>query len=577
MDSPSYRQGVRDAEAFNHYRIVRLLGQGGMATVYDAYDPKHDRHVALKVLKAEWQHDAEAVAGFLREARAAGGLSAPHIAMVYDSGEQPVPFIAMELLEGPTLAELLRQHGRLPVSEAVRLLRGLGEALAYAHSRGRIHRDVKPSNILLSGPELTPKLADFGIAMIATEAIQASGRDRTHGTPCYMCPEQWRGEPVDARCDLFSLGLTFYEMLTGRRAFQGETAEGLCYQITFQPPPPLEELAPQAPPRIRAIVDRLIAKRPEDRFQSARELLDALDGTGEAAPGLARYLGVVVTAGVVFLVMVAGSAVVWWTAPVNHPPVASSAEVATEAGQAVEIDLGSLVSDPDGDALELSAELPLGAPGRLDVQGARARYDPETSFAHLARGESREVRFLFHVSDGQGSAAHAAVVIRVEGAFAPNRPPIAADDRARTGSGERAMIDVLANDHDPDPNDRPRLIAAEMAQGSPGNVRIVNGQLDYDPGPPRPATAGRLPIAEIRYTIADGTGTRANGRAWVAIEPPQPLLSPERLESPEPLESPGPRALPHDDQRCRRVVERFQLGGALSDEDRELLQGRCAR
>lgn len=197
MALPSHRQGFRDGDQFGHYKILRLLGQGGMATVYDAYDPKHDRHVALKVLKPEWQRESEAVARFLREARAAGGLSAPHIASIYDSGEQPVPFIAMELLDGPTLAELLQQHGRLPVPEAVRLVRGLGEALAYAHSRGRIHRDVKPSNILLSGPELTPKLADFGIAVIATEAVQVTRHGQALGTPCYMCPEQWRGERVE--------------------------------------------------------------------------------------------------------------------------------------------------------------------------------------------------------------------------------------------------------------------------------------------------------------------------------------------------------------------------------------------
>lgn len=563
MALPSHRQGFRDGDQFGHYKILRLLGQGGMATVYDAYDPKHDRHVALKVLKPEWQRESEAVVRFLREARAAGGLSAPHIASIYDSGEQPVPFIAMELLDGPTLAELLQLRGKLPVSEAVRLVRGLGEALVYAHSRGRIHRDVKPSNILLSGPELTPKLADFGIAVIATEAVQVTRHGQALGTPCYMCPEQWRGERVDARCDLFSLGLIFYEMLTGRRAFEGETVESLGYQITRQAPAPLKELAPQTPPHVRAIVDQLLAKRPEDRFQSARELLDALDGLGEATPRLTRYLAIVVAAGVVLMVVIAGSAVVWWTAPVNHPPVASSAEVTTEAGQAVEIDLGSLASDPDQDPLELSAELPLGAPGRLDVQGTRARYDPGDSFVHLPRGESGEVRFLFHASDRQGSPAHAAVVIRVVGTLAPNEPPVAASDGAWTRAGERVTIDVLANDADPDSGDRPRLVDAAMALGSPGSVRIVDGRLDYDPGPPPRVTPDRIPIAEIRYSIADRAGATAKGRVWVRVEPPLP-----RRGS-------APRTSADDDRRCQHVVERFQLGGVLSDEERQLLQSRC--
>jgi hypothetical protein len=378
-----------------------------MAMVYDAYDPKHDRRVALKVLRPEWQRVSEAVARFLHEARAAGGLSGPHIATIYDSGEQPVPFIAMELVDGPTLAEFLRLHGRLPVAEAVRLVRGLGEALAYAHARGRIHRDIKPSNILLSGPERTPKLADFGIAVITAEAIQVTGPDHTLGTPRYMCPEQWLGEPADARCDLFSLGLTFYEMLTGRRAFDGETVEALGHQIKCQAPAPLQALAPQTPPAIRVIVDRLIAKRPEERFQSARELLDALDASSRATPRLARYVAVIVAAGFVVMVMIAGGALVWWATPINRPlpinqprpinqpPVARSAERAVQAGQALEIDLASLVSDADRDPLELAAELPPGTPGHLALAGARVRYEPGRSFAALVRGESRTVRILY--------------------------------------------------------------------------------------------------------------------------------------------------------------------------------------
>jgi Protein kinase domain len=561
MTSASRGEALRDGDQLGHYQILRLLGQGGMAMVYEAYDPKHDRRVALKVLRPEWQRVSEAVARFLHEARAAGGLSGPHIATIYDSGEQPVPFIAMELVDGPTLAEFLRSHGRLPVAEAVRLVRGLGEALAYAHARGRIHRDVKPSNILLSGPELTPKLADFGIAVITAEAIQVTRPDQTLGTPCYMCPEQWHGEPADARCDLFSLGLTFYEMLTGRRAFDGATVEALGYQITCQAPAPLQELAPQTPPDVRVIVDRLIAKRPEDRFQSARELLDALDGLSRGAPRLARYVAVIVAAGFVVMVMIAGGAAVWWATPINQPPVARSAERAIQAGQAIEIDLGSLVSDPDRDPLELAAELAPGTPGRLALEGARVRYEPGPSFAALARGESRAVRILYRASDGQNDPAEAAILVRVAGTLAPNHPPIAANDGAWTRAGERIPIDVLANDADPDPSDRPRLVDARMAPGSTGSVRIADGRLDYDPGPPPQVAPDRIPIAEIRYSIVDRAGARAEGRAWIRIEPPRKGLTP-RIPS-------------NDDRRCQHVVERFQLGGVLSDEERELLQSSC--
>jgi tetratricopeptide (TPR) repeat protein len=313
------------------------------------------------------------------------------------------------------------------------------------------------------GRKRTPKLADFGIAVITAEAFQLAPRDQTLGTPCYMCPEQWHGEPVDARCDLFSLGLIFYELLTGRRAFDGETIEALGYQIKCQAPAPLQELAPQTPPDIRAIVDRLIAKRPEDRFQSARELLDALDALNGAAPRLARYVAVIVAAGFVVMVMIAGGAAVWWATPINQPPVARSAERATQAGQAIEIDLGSLVSDADRDPLELAAELPPGTPGHLDVEGARARYEPGPSFAALARGESRAVRILYRASDGQNHPAHAAILVRVVGTLAPNQPPVAAADGAWTRAGERIIIDVLANDADPDPIDPAYLQGVQTA------------------------------------------------------------------------------------------------------------------
>jgi tRNA A-37 threonylcarbamoyl transferase component Bud32 len=559
-----------DQAPFGRYLIQRRLGQGGMAVVYDAYDPKHDRHVALKVLKPEWQREPEALERFLREARAGGGLSGPSIVIVYESGEEPAPFIAMELIEGPTLAEYLRRRGRLAAAEAVRLVRGLCEALAYAHARGRVHRDIKPSNILLSGPELAPKLADFGIALIAAEAAQLTRYDHTPGTPRYMSPEQWRGEPVDARSDLFSLGVTFYEMLTGRRAFAGETAEALGYQITREPPPRLRELAPRTPPAIAAIVDRLIAKRLGDRFQSAQELLAALDASSRAYPHLSRRTAITAAAGLIVTIAGAG---LWWATPGNRPPVARPAERAIEAGQVMEIDLGTLVSDPDRDRLELAAELARGAPGSLELEGTRLRYDPGPSFATVVKGESRTGRIRYRASDGRGERAAADIVVRVLGTRTPNRPPTTVEDRARASPGERVVLDVVANDRDLDPGDRPQLIAAELGSGSPGAVSIVAGRIAYDPGPAATPPPAQPLVAEIRYTIADRGGARAPGRAWIRIEPPLQVL--HAKEPPLVPEAP-PRAAPsRDDRRCRHVVERFQLGGLLSDEDRALLQSRC--
>lgn len=577
---------LRDDRSFGRYKLLRLLGEGGMASVHDAYDPKHDRRLALKVLKPEWQREPEALARFLREARAAGGLSHPRIVTIYDSGEQPAPHIAMELIDGTTLLEVLRRAPRLGVAEAVRLARELAQALAYAHARGRVHRDIKPSNVLLSGPGLELKLADFGIAAVAAEMTQLTRVDHTPGTPRYMAPEQWRGEPADARGDLFSLGVTFYEMLAGRRAFTAVTADLLGYQIIHEPPPSLSGVAPQVSPELAAIVHRLLAKRAEDRFQSADELLAALDALGRGPRRVARKAVAMAAAAGAALMALGGSGLWWWrAAPGDRPPVATPAERTIAYGQKSELDLGSLASDPDGDRLAFTAALEPGAPGDLVREGARIRYDPGPSLARLPQGESRTVRILYRADDGRGLQAAATIAVKVMGSFVPDRPPETVDDRARTVPGQPLMLDVLANDRDPDAGDKLRLVAAGLAPGSPGSVRIVDGRLAYDPGPAPP----QRPAAEIRYTIADGSGAEAQGHALVSIEVPppappqqkappqdaQPQASPSR-QAPSP-QATSPETSSGNASRCRRIVQSFQLGGSLSHEDRAFLRSRCRK
>lgn len=585
---------LRDERPFGRYKLLRLLGEGGMASVHEAYDPKHDRRLALKVLKPEWQREADALARFLREARAAGGLSHPHIVTIYDSGEEPAPYIAMELIDGTTLVEVLRRPQRLGVAEAVRLARELAAALAYAHARGRVHRDIKPSNVLLAGPRLELKLADFGIAAIATEMTQLTRVDHTPGTPRYMSPEQWRGEPADARGDLFSLGVTFYEMLSGRHAFTAATADLLGYQIIHEPPPSLSGEAPQVSPELAAIVHRLLAKRAEDRFQSADELLAALDALGREPRRVARKAVAMAAAGTALMALGGGGLWWWRAAPDDRPPVATAAERTIAYGQELELDLGALASDPDGDRLEFTAALEPGAPGDLRREGARIRYDPGPALARLPRGESRTVHILYRADDGRGPQAAARVAVKVTGSFVPDHPPETVDDRARTIPGQPVVLDVLGNDRDPDAGDELRLVAAEMAPGSPGSVRIVDGRLAYDPGPLPP----QQPVAEIRYTVADGSGAETRGRASVSIEVPPPALSsppvpPRQKASPQDAQPGGspPRRTPSSQapssqaaspepssdnaSRCRRIVQSFQLGGSLSGEDQAFLQSRC--
>ncbi|HMJ79734.1 MAG TPA: protein kinase, partial [Candidatus Dormibacteraeota bacterium] len=210
------------------YRLVERLAEGGMATIWRARDEQLGRDVAVKVLRSEYGRDASFVARFRQEATAAAGLSHPDIVSVYDLGEEPdgSPYIVMELVDGQDLAHILHDRGALPVNPSARIALDVADALAAAHARGIVHRDIKPSNILvtLSGQV---KVVDFGIARALSEA-QLTLPGTTIGSVQYMSPEQARGEDVTPASDIYSTGLVLYEMLTGRRAFGGDTAAAVA-------------------------------------------------------------------------------------------------------------------------------------------------------------------------------------------------------------------------------------------------------------------------------------------------------------------------------------------------------------
>lgn len=285
------------AEMLGRYRIDGRLGEGAMADVFRAFDPGIGRTVAIKVLKSEYGRDPELGERFLREARAAGALNHPNIATVYDVGEADgVAYIAMELIEGQPLDTLLLAQGRLPYERVLALGQQLASALDYAHRAGVVHRDVKPSNILLSADGRTAKLLDFGVARIGD--IDVSGTEgrlaRTQvgqmiGTPRYMSPEQALGIPVDQRSDLFSLGVVLYEMVTGKVAFPGMGLATLAIQIAQERVEPIARSAADCPPGLRFVIDKLLAKKPEQRFADGHAVYEALTreiaATAEAAPG----------------------------------------------------------------------------------------------------------------------------------------------------------------------------------------------------------------------------------------------------------------------------------------------------
>ncbi len=272
-------------EVAGRYEIRAELGRGMMGVVYRAYDRDLGRDVALKVVRpAVEDADAESYEKrFVNEARAAAGLSHPAIVVVHDVGRDPASgalFMALELLRGRTVHAILGERGALPWPEALKLVERVAEGLHHAHEHGIVHRDVKPANIMVldSGE---PKIMDFGIAKVEASQLTAAGQ--LFGTPLYMSPEQAQARPVDTRSDLFSLGSVLYEILTGRRAFAADSVHAIVHRVVQDEPPPPSSVVAGIPEDVDRLVARCLAKDPERRYPSGREL--AQDARGILAGG----------------------------------------------------------------------------------------------------------------------------------------------------------------------------------------------------------------------------------------------------------------------------------------------------
>jgi predicted Ser/Thr protein kinase len=262
------------------YRLESTLGQGAMGVVYLALDPEIERRVAIKVVRAEGpgaaERQQEIELRFLKEAKIAGRLQHPNIVTIYDVGrDENLYFIAMEYVPGQALSRLLKPAGQLTDEQKLVLARQSAEALAHAHDRGVIHRDVKPGNILVREDGVV-KVSDFGIGKFLTGDADLTQTGQMIGSPSYMSPEQIRGEKLDPRSDIFGLGVVLYEMFTGSRPFTGESVTSLVYQVIHKEPVDPIEIRPDMPPALAAILRRSLVKNREERYPDAHALVSDL-------------------------------------------------------------------------------------------------------------------------------------------------------------------------------------------------------------------------------------------------------------------------------------------------------------
>ncbi|HEX6941585.1 MAG TPA: protein kinase [Gemmatimonadaceae bacterium] len=504
----------------DRYRIERELGAGGMATVYLAHDVRHDRRVALKVLRPE----LAAVIGaerFLAEIRTTANLQHPHILALFDSGQvDGTVFYVMPYVDGESLRDRMDREKQLPIDDALRIAREVGDALQYAHGHGVIHRDIKPENILLQGGHAM--VADFGIALAAakTGGTRMTETGMSLGTPRYMSPEQAMGErALDARADIYALGCVLYEMLTGDAPFTGSTAQAIVAKVLTEKPAPIIPRRDRVAPHVEEAVLTALEKLPADRFASAGEFVAALKGDTRTTSTATRTRAVVkrgswgqlaaITAAVAVLAAAGG----WLlgrdnSAPDELPP---SRLALVEPGAAITFDGTRRTIDisNDGQTIVFVANRPEGTAvlaRRLDGSTSRVIVDRQDGNIRL----SPDARF-FYSSQGSGTLQRVSLAggaaVAITGIEATPHLAFAADSSIWWGS----VLNAGTRRHWPDGRDSLVFSGGSINQILPGGDYAVGVDLkagtNFGTALLMNLRTGEMsplfdtPVVEIRYTL----------------------------------------------------------------------------
>jgi WD40 repeat protein/serine/threonine protein kinase len=432
--TPEHRSAVDHAQAFDFlappqqpdelgrlasYRVLKVLGQGGMGVVFLAEDPQLQRLVALKTFQSQAAVNDLNRQRFLREARATAGIEHDHIVPIYQVGEaQGVPFLAMQLLKGETLEQHLKRAGRLPISEVMRIGREIAQGLAAAHQRGLVHRDIKPSNIWLEEGSGRVKLVDFGLARGTSSSEHLTQTGFVVGTPAYMAPEQARGQPVDQRCDLFSLGCVLYRMAAGQSPFQAADTLAILTALVTDTPKPLCELNPDVSHAMSDLVMQLLAKDPENRPANAPVVIARLQeleqGSTARLPDISakRQAGQRVPVPVAAALLMAAVGIGAWFAltgstssPSSDRKVALSVEPTAPATTTRTTDPPTdeppLDPDPDPEAAKAIMKPGDSLSSVLALVNQPARLPRVESWTIETQGHRGPIRALMHSPDGR--------------------------------------------------------------------------------------------------------------------------------------------------------------------------------